>query len=375
MPRLFYRPFLAILLLVGLPAGAWADVWLQGSRISLTLSSGFNWMPSWASYEGTTFQNGFAANSSVLNLADVGWAGAVHLRETLLDAQLEVDGLVRGFDEGPILEGEAFHLSRLLSLDGAYQVAHELDLTGGEIQERFSFTGLDAAREVEIFYPAMSSRANSFTQWITFDAIGNPLTEGVANADDESFTMFPWSASAVAMFDPVAGIGAVTRWWADAELLPRPFLWDRGATPIIDNKLYLRLHGADGPADQQFEVFQRTTLFESSAADWRQAATAWAAPTPGDANQDGRVDLDDFGVLKGNFGGVGLSIPGDLDHSGAVDLSDFGLLKQNFGRQPWPATAAQAVPEPSAVLLALLASSGLTLVWALRARFAVSGPA
>jgi hypothetical protein len=64
-------------------------------------------------------------------------------------------------------------------------------------------------------------------------------------------------------------------------------------------------------------------------------------PLIGDANGDGRVDLDDFGVLKANFGlsPAGLA-DGDFNGDGKVDLTDFGLLKDNFGQ------GAAAVPEP-----------------------------
>jgi len=51
----------------------------------------------------------------------------------------------------------------------------------------------------------------------------------------------------------------------------------------------------------------------------------------GDADGSGGVDLDDFVLLKQNFGTAGSGIPsGDFDASGHVDLDDFVTLKQNF---------------------------------------------
>ncbi|MFO0899415.1 MAG: hypothetical protein U0836_18470 [Pirellulales bacterium] len=355
---------LVILLTGGLCATALgSDVWLQGDRISLELSGDLNWMPSWATYKGQSYQNGLVANASVLELSDDGFVGGVHKHETLLQANLEVDGAPVDL-VGPILEGKHFHFSRALSLDGAYQVAHDLTLSGSEITERFDFTGLDPTRNVVVFYPVMASRVNSFTQWMTFDAAGAVLSEGQATADDGSFTMFPQATRAVAVFDPIAGIGTVMRWDADAALDPRSFLWDRGTPP--DNKVYLRLFGAEGAANRQFEVSQRMTLFESTSGDWRYAALAWAAPTPGDVNGDGSVDLNDFGLLKANFGGVGLSVPGDLNRNGEVDLSDFGVLKESFARAPWPPAASEPVPEPAAWLLAGFGALTLTALCRLR---------
>ena len=62
---------------------------------------------------------------------------------------------------------------------------------------------------------------------------------------------------------------------------------------------------------------------------------------PGDANGDGTVDLQDFGLLKANFGGPGGWGDGDFNGDGAVDLQDFGILKSNFGT-----AGGGAIPEP-----------------------------
>jgi len=49
---------------------------------------------------------------------------------------------------------------------------------------------------------------------------------------------------------------------------------------------------------------------------------------PGDLDGDGDVDLDDFVILKNNFG---VSDAGDCDGDGDTDLDDFVILKNNFG--------------------------------------------
>jgi hypothetical protein len=53
----------------------------------------------------------------------------------------------------------------------------------------------------------------------------------------------------------------------------------------------------------------------------------------GDANRDLRVNLADFGILRGNFGaqsGVGF-LQADFNLDGRVNLADFGILRGNFG--------------------------------------------
>ncbi|MFW6153832.1 MAG: PKD domain-containing protein [Planctomycetota bacterium] len=53
----------------------------------------------------------------------------------------------------------------------------------------------------------------------------------------------------------------------------------------------------------------------------------------GDADDDGDVDLDDFVILKNNFGSPGGWAEGDFDGNGTVDLDDFAILKNNFGAE------------------------------------------
>ncbi|NLF31497.1 MAG: hypothetical protein GX591_11510 [Planctomycetes bacterium] len=54
---------------------------------------------------------------------------------------------------------------------------------------------------------------------------------------------------------------------------------------------------------------------------------------PGDADEDGDVDLDDFVILKRNFGIASGATwgQGDFDGNGSVTLTDFSILKNNFG--------------------------------------------
>jgi hypothetical protein len=93
----------------------------------------------------------------------------------------------------------------------------------------------------------------------------------------------------------------------------------------------------------------------------------------GDADFDGRVDLDDFNTLASNFGttsGAGW-LRGDFTFDGIVNLNDFNALASNFGLiaagpAPTPtdwSTLASAVPEPAGATVA-----GLGALWALRRR-------
>jgi len=71
---------------------------------------------------------------------------------------------------------------------------------------------------------------------------------------------------------------------------------------------------------------------ERSDVGFRVGTVQAHAALPGDADCDGDVDLDDFVLLKQNFGtttGATWGM-GDFDGNGTVDLDDFVLLKQNF---------------------------------------------
>ncbi|MBN2293947.1 MAG: TIGR03790 family protein [Pirellulales bacterium] len=81
---------------------------------------------------------------------------------------------------------------------------------------------------------------------------------------------------------------------------------------------------------------------------------------PGDATRDGIVDISDLGSMSGNYGACGepgevMWCCGDFDGNGVVDISDLGIIASHWGATAdWYSLTAQAVPEPSALMLALV---------------------
>lgn len=67
------------------------------------------------------------------------------------------------------------------------------------------------------------------------------------------------------------------------------------------------------------------------------------------ADEPAGYDLADFGRQKASFGsrGLGGTYFGDLDANSTVELEDFGILKDNFG--------VKAVPEPPTFVTGLIA--------------------
>jgi glucose/arabinose dehydrogenase len=61
----------------------------------------------------------------------------------------------------------------------------------------------------------------------------------------------------------------------------------------------------------------------------------------GDANRDARVNLEDFNVIAGNFGGTGVFTDGDFNYDGTINLIDFNVLAGRFGTVLSPSVAGQ----------------------------------
>ncbi len=72
----------------------------------------------------------------------------------------------------------------------------------------------------------------------------------------------------------------------------------------------------------------------------------------GDFNASGHVDLNDFGVLKANFGTGTQPAQGNANFDDVIDLADFSIVKDNFATSP--SAMVGSVPEPSGLALALM---------------------
>jgi hypothetical protein len=84
---------------------------------------------------------------------------------------------------------------------------------------------------------------------------------------------------------------------------------------------------------------------------------------PGDANGDGRVDINDLTIVLSNYGKTGMTwSQGEFTHTGTVDVNDLSIVLANFG---WTKAAADvnAVPEPG--ILALTAAGLVVILCAL----------
>jgi probable HAF family extracellular repeat protein len=89
---------------------------------------------------------------------------------------------------------------------------------------------------------------------------------------------------------------------------------------------------------------------------------------PGDANLDGRVDINDLTAVLSNYNqSVGMNWgTGDFTGSGTVDINDLTIVLAHYGQTAGTAIGGSfsAVPEPGALVLSLAGLVGLlTYAW------------
>jgi hypothetical protein len=82
---------------------------------------------------------------------------------------------------------------------------------------------------------------------------------------------------------------------------------------------------------------------------------------PGDANYDGKVDINDLTIVLANYGQTGRTwAQGEFTGSGTVDINDLTIVLAHYNRSVGSSAAGMAaVPEPSTIALAAAALLGL----------------
>jgi len=121
-----------------------------------------------------------------------------------------------------------------------------------------------------------------------------------------------------------------------------PYTGEIVASGTADEPIIIRGYGEPGLRDLHIVgghvVIERCIPVRVTADGpilFKHCPRTWLQARPGDANGDGRVDLDDFASVKAHMGETeypGQFIMGDLDGDSDVDLDDFAILKANFGQ-------------------------------------------
>lgn len=106
--------------------------------------------------------------------------------------------------------------------------------------------------------------------------------------------------------------------------------------------------------------FENVSSDDGGEWGWIDSVSLRTIGGPGDVNDDGFVDFDDYVIIRDNFRNVGVTrAEGDLVVDGVVNFDDFIEWRQNATPSAL-AAAGFVVPEPStaAILLALTAVLG-----------------
>jgi probable HAF family extracellular repeat protein len=91
---------------------------------------------------------------------------------------------------------------------------------------------------------------------------------------------------------------------------------------------------------------------------------------PGDANEDGKVDINDLTIVLTNYGQTGASWnTGDFIGDGTVDINDLTIVLTNYGDTSGSSAAGMAaVPEPASLVLLVVCGVFVALGLARRRR-------
>lgn len=114
-------------------------------------------------------------------------------------------------------------------------------------------------------------------------------------------------------------------------------------------------------------VHRTSTISDAAnnlAADWAIANLEMLTSPVlrGDYDADGDVDGNDFLDWQRTLGSAGASLSADGSDNGVIDAADLMVWRDNFGAIDQISSAsvsASSVPEPAAMLLALMAACGL----------------
>ena len=162
------------------------------------------------------------------------------------------------------------------------------------------------------------------------------------------------------------GLGAGTTGNVVDDLFPgrSPAIWENNALLAsgIFGAMRPSLLTTSGTFDAGVDLFDDGAVVEGALGTLsvRGDSVRTDGLCQGDANRDGVVNGDDFNLLAFSFGGAGTTWDqGNFDSMNGTDGDDFNLLAFKF-IQPFPdPPPVSAVPEPTAVPLAMIACMGL----------------
>ena len=175
-------------------------------------------------------------------------------------------------------------------------------------------------------------------------------------------------AYSVNKYDMVAGMGYLT---ASGNTSYNALLWTPGVVPFYGltagvtdlNTLAASVLPAGWVLNTARGINDSGEIVGTGTYNGNSLAYTLSLPQaiPGDANLDGKVDVNDLTIVLSHFGqttGVSWGT-GDFNGDGRVDVNDLTIVLSNFGESVSTSIGGSlsAVPEPGSLLLAVLAAS------------------
>ena len=271
--------------------------------------------------------NSSSAQGTVIR-EDGEWAGSHHGNETLIAAELIVDGNPVSLQDGSLYSASEFVFTRQTRLGESFYLHSRTELRAGSIIETVTLTRTDQETSVATAYGFLGSRSNRLTEYAAFNLFGQPVRTGRTIVDGGGMTLMD-NVTAIAQYDPASGSGIVSTLTVGWERERQILIWDRPE----DNKLYFRFPDLedDMPKGASVHLTQEIRFFDAPVSSWLQAAGAAVTvkPLAGDLNLDYSVGLSDLNTVLRDWGKSATAITdprSDANGDGTVDFRDLNAV-------------------------------------------------
>jgi T5SS/PEP-CTERM-associated repeat protein len=330
----------------------------------------------------TTIDNGssLTLNGGTLNVASLAGGGAIILHAgtlNLTSANLTVGvGSIFGTTMF-VVSAQAVNVTNQATIDAGAELVVAGSFSSSGLTNSGDLVAIDATMDG----PVVNNNAITVVGAVDFNGLvsgpGDFFGPGTANFNGG---MAPGASPAEVNFEgSLALADANTLFIEIAGIMPGSD-YDRltiAGSASLDGILDVSLTGGFMPSGgQQFTILTAGSIVNNGFVLAGSAASSFdllvsstsvilqaiGAGVPGDYNGDGIVNAADYVVWRNTFGQTGPGLAADGNNSGTIDADDYTVWRSHFGQTAGAGSvlgatgsaSASAVPEPNAVLLALV---------------------